>query len=643
MKSRVGMAVSGCIFLATVARIAGAAEDQDLLDEVVVSATRSAIGIPRGMLGSSISIVGAADMQSRQVRVVSDVLRDIPGVAVSRAGAVGSPTQVRIRGTEGNQTLVLIDGVEAADPYFGEFEFGTLIADDVARVEVLRGQQSALYGSDAIGGVISYTTLSGREAPGASVRVEYGSLGTVDAAARFGGESGILDYAVSGGVQDTDGYPTARNGDRDVGARNIALNGRFAWTLSDALRLKSVLRLNDTRAEFNDQDFSSPYATGTYGTIIDSDDYYRNRSLLGMLRAEFGAEGDRWQQGLQVQGVDAKRRGFSDGALDSADKGGRFKASYDSTFRFGTDSVRQMLTVGADYEKERFQNTGPYANAEQAEKHSIDNLGLVAQYNLMASERIGFGASIRGDNNKRFDDAVTYRVEGSYRFDGGTRLRAATGSGIKNPTPTEIFGFDPNTFIGNPDLKPEKSEGWEAGVEQSLAGGHVLLGATYFDSKLKNEIYTVFTPPTYVASPDNRTTRSKQKGVELTAEARLAQWRVAAAYTDLNARENLVREVRRPATIASVNVGWRSAPGQLGTNLTVRYNGRMLDSNFTGVGPSPVALSSYTLVNLGVDWKFSDSTQLYGRIENLLDADYEEVYTYATPGRAAYLGVRVKF
>ncbi len=643
MKSRVAMAVSGCILLAAAARIAGAAEDQDLLDEVVVSATRSSTGIARGMLGSSISIVGADDMQDRQVRVVSDVLRDIPGVAVSRAGAVGSPTQVRIRGTEGNQTLVLIDGVEAADPYFGEFEFGTLIADDVARIEVLRGQQSALYGSDAIGGVISYTTLSGREAPGASARVESGSFNTVDAAARFGGESGLLDYAISGGMQDTDGYATARNGNRDVGARNIALSGRFVWTLSAALRLKSVLRLNNTRAEYNDQDFNSPYATGTYGTIIDSDDYYRNRSLLGLLRAEFGAAGDRWQQGVQVQGAGAKRRGFSDAALDSADKGSRFKASYDSTFNFGTDAVRQMLTVGADYENERFQNTGPYANAEQAQKQGIDNLGLVAQYNLMVNERLGFGASVRGDNNKRFDDAVTYRVEGSYKFDGGVRLRAASGSGIKNPTPTEIFGYDPNTFIGNPDLKPEKSQGWEAGVEQSLASGRVLLGATYFDSELRNEIYTVFTPPTYVASPDNRSTLSKQKGVELTAEARVAQWRVAAAYTDLNAKENLVKEVRRPDTIASLNVGWRSAADQLGGNLTVRYNGRMLDSNFTGVGPSRVTLSSYTLVNLGLDWKFSDSTQLYGRIENLLDADYEEVYTYATPGRAAYAGVRLKF
>ncbi len=647
MNSKVGLAVSACIFAAISAQAADQPDDASLLDEVVISATRGSEAITRGLLGASVSIVDADDMQARQVRIVSDVLRDVPGIAVSRSGAVGGLTQVRIRGTEGNHALVLIDGVKASDPYYGEFDFGTLIADDVAKVEVLRGQQSALYGSDAIGGVISYTTLSGREAPGVSTRLEYGSFNTMDAAARFGGESGMLDYAVSGGVQDTDGYATARNGNRDVGARNIALSGRFVWTVSDALRIKSVLRLNNTRAENNDQDYDSPYATGTYGFVIDSDDYYKNRALVGMVRAELGAAGDRWQQGFSVQGVDAKRDGYSGGARASGDKGGRFKVTYDSTFHFGSDAVAQVLTLGADYEDESFQNTapiGPYPGitAAQAEKHGIDNLGLVAQYNLTANERLGFGASLRADNNKRFDDAMTYRVQGSYLFDSGTRLRSATGSGIKNPSPTEIFGYNPATYVGNPDLKPEKSKGWEIGVDQQLLDGKVLLGATYFDSELENEIDTDCSGYP-ICTPFNHTTLSKQKGVELTAEARIAQWRVVAAYTDLNAKQDSVEEVRRPNTIASLNLGWRAASEVYGANLTLRYNGDMLDSNFTGRGASRVTLDSYTLVNLGLDWKFNDRTQVYGRIENLLDEDYEEVYTYATPGRAFYAGVRMKF
>ncbi|MEO6078379.1 MAG: TonB-dependent receptor [Steroidobacteraceae bacterium] len=641
MNSKISMAVSGSIFLITAAQAAGVPEEDILLDEIVISASRGPEGIPRSMLGASVSIVGLDDMHNRQVRIVSDVLRDIPGVAVSRSGAVGGQTQVRIRGSESNHTLVMIDGVEVSDPYYGEFDFGTLIADEVARIEVLRGQQSALYGSDAIGGVILYTTLSGREAPGASTRLEAGSFNTWDAAARFGGESGMLDYAVSGGWQNTDGYPTARNGMRDVGARNIALSGRFGWTLSDNLRIKSVLRLNTTKADNNDQDFD--FTSPTYGFVIDSDDFYRNRSLLGMVRAELDSAGGRWQQAFAVQGVDAKRSSNSGGARTDGDKGSRMKASYESTFHLGSDAIAQLLTIAADYEDERFQNTGAGITTLQAEKHSVNNLGLVAQYNLMASERLGLGASLRSDNNKRFDDAMTYRVQGSYLFDNGTRLRAAAGSGIKNPTPTEIYGYDPSTFTGNPALKPEKSEGWEVGVDQSLAGGQVLLGVTYFDNELKDEIYTIFTPPTYVASPGNRTTLSKQKGVELTAEARIAQWRVAAAYTHLNAREAAVKEIRRPDTIASLNVNWRALSDQFGVNLTVRYNGDMLDNNFTATGPARVTLESFTLVNLGMDMRLSDRTKLYGRIENLLDEKYEEIYTTATPGRAAYVGLSLKF
>src|SRR5690606_20374438 len=141
----------------------------------------------------------------RETRVVSDILRDVPGVAVNRTGAVGGLTQIRIRGTEGNHVLVFVDGIKASSPYQGEFDFGTLIADDAARIEVLRGQQSALYGSDAIGGVINYTTLSGREAPGIRLRAEGGSFGTYNGTARIAGTAGdTFDYALSGSFFHTD-------------------------------------------------------------------------------------------------------------------------------------------------------------------------------------------------------------------------------------------------------------------------------------------------------------------------------------------------------------------------------------------------------------------------------------------------------
>lgn len=641
MRRIAGPAFSVSIMFACGAVIA-AEEDTSLLDEVVVTATRAPTGIPAGLLGASVTVISPEDLELRQTRVVSDVLRDVPGISVSRSGAVGSLTQVRMRGAEGNHTLVIVDGVKASDPYYGEFDFATLIADDVARIEVLRGQQSALYGSDAIGGVISYTTLSGREAAGFTGRVEGGSFGSLDASVRYGGAGGSADYALSAGWQKTDGYPVARTGTRDVGAENAVFAGRFNFDISDVFRIRTVLRANRTEADTNDEDYSP--GTPAFGSI-DGTGYFINKTLIGAVRAEFDALDGRWTSALSVQHVDAKRDGYDGGSRSYGDEGSRTRTSLESTLRLGDRaSVEHLLTVAVDREDENSQNTLAFS-PEQGEKQSTDNTGFVAQYTLLANERLGLGASLRHDNNDRFENATTYRLQGSYRFDGGTRVRAAAGSGVKNPSFTELFGYDPNSFIGNPNLKPEKSKGWEAGVDQELVEGKVVVGATYFDSRLENEIYTAFgPPPDYLSTPDNRTTESRQKGVELTADARVAAgWRIIGSWTHLNAKENGTKEVRRPSNIGSLNLGWNAASSPFGANLTVRYNGKMTDSNFYGVGPSPVPMKAFTLVNLGANWKFSEAVQLYGRIENLLDEDYEEIYTYRTPGRAAYAGVRLKF
>lgn len=628
-------------FVFAVGAACAAGEETPLLDEISVTATRAPEGIPAGLLGASLTVLDPQDLEERQTRVVSDVLRDVPGLAVNRAGAVGSPTQVRVRGTEGNHVLVLVDGVKASDPYYDEFDFATLIADDIARVEVLRGQQSSLYGSDAIGGVISYSTLTGREAPGLSGRVEGGSFGSFDTAVRYGGVAGVMDYAVSGGWQKTDGYRVARAGSRDIGADSRALSGKFDLELSDAFRIRAMLRVNRTAADSTDEDYDA--GTPEFGAI-DGTGRFTNRTFIGSVRAEYDAFDDRWQNAVSVQRVDARRDG-DNGFGPYGDKGERTRYSLESTLRLGMrETLQQLLTLAVDREDTDARNTQAFS-AAQGERHSTGNTGVVAQYTLLANQRLGAGVSVRHDDNSRFENANTWRAQGSYLFDGGTRLRAASGSGIKSPSLTELFGYDPASYAGNPDLKPEKSRGWEAGVDQELLDRAVLLGATYFRSRLEHEIYTAFGPaPDFLSTPANRDTLSTQRGVELTADARLARgWRVAAAWTHLDAKEDGVAEIRRPSNIGSLNLGWRSAAEAFGANLTVRYNGRMTDSNFYGVGPSPAPLDAFTLVNLDVDWRFSKALQFYGRVENALDQHYEETYTYRAVGRAAYAGARVKF
>ncbi|RYY32922.1 MAG: TonB-dependent receptor, partial [Sphingomonadales bacterium] len=201
-------------------------------------------------------------------------------------------------------------------------------------------------------------------------------------------------------------------------------------------------------------------------------------------------------------------------------------------------------------------------------------------------------------------------------------------------------------YIGNPNLKPEKSKGWEAGVDQQLLDGKVSFGATYFDTVLTDEIYTDYPAPTYVATPANRATESRQHGIELFASARpFPQLRLDAAYTHLNAKENGVEEVRRPGDIASFNATFSSADERFSTTLTVRHNGRFVDVAYTDPSYAPIreSMKPYTLVNLAARVRLTDTVQLFGRVENLFDTDYEEIFGTATSGIGAYGGVRMAF
>jgi vitamin B12 transporter len=624
------------------------------VDDLIVTGTRDIEGVDADKIGSSVTVVTAQDFKDRQVRIVSDVLRDVPGIAVGRNGAVGNQTQIRVRGAEGNHVLTLIDGIKASDPFFGEFDFGTLLADDVARVEVLRGQQSAIYGSDAIGGVINYITPTGRQAPGTSARVEAGSMGTYDGAARVAGYQNGLDYVFSGGFQSTDGYVVAPGGSRKIGSDLGSLAAKLAYEATPNLRLRAVARYTDTRADTNGQDFNPPgFATDSPGSSTKAQNAY------GFIGADYDMLDGRWTHSLSAQGVDATRDNTSGFVRTGGDKGTRVKASYATTFRIESGELTHKLTGVYDYERETFQNTNPPgAFAADTTKRAVRNNGFVGQYDLTVGEVAGIGGAVRYDDNDHFRNATTYRVQGFYRVGELLRLRAAAGSGVKNPSQTELFGFNASAFpfAGNPNLKPEKSEGWEVGADLTFDDGRVRLGATYFDSRLKNEIFSVFgaplalcthpglPAPTSCSTSDNRDTRSTQRGVELFANARLGDaFSLDAAYTHLDAKEDHVKEIRRPGTTASANLTWRAPQDRGSATLTVRYNGDMTDTDFSAFPARTVTLKSYTLVNLAGAWSVTDHIEVFGRVENLGDEDHQEVYGFNTAGRAAYAGVRARF
>ena len=638
-----------CVGLASAATPAFAQLDEEPPERVLITA--SLLGAVRtDLLGSSATIIEPIDIENRQVRIVSDVLRDVPGVAVNRLGPVGQFTQVRLRGAEGNHTLTLIDGIKASDPFASEFDFGTLIADDLARIEVLRGEQSALYGSDAIGGVIQYITPTGAEAPGIRAHVEGGSFGTANSALRIAGVAGGLDYALNAAFNHTDGTIDNAGGTRELRAETLGVSGKFTYAFAENFRVRAVARYNNLRADANEQDFSFPPGP-TYGYERDGNGHFKTTSWYGLAALDLDGLEGHWRNSLSIQFADHERNVFGNSSSPpdvrtQGQKGARTKAAFVSSLDFGTLELAHKVTGAVEWEEERYQNTTPdippFLLVDRS-KRSRTTYSYVGEYDFTLNDRLALSAGGRFDQNYKFDDAFTYRVQGSYRFDGGFRVHAANGTGIKAPGVYDLYGFvpPPGGFIPNPDLEPEKSEGWEAGLELTFLGGMAIADVTYFNSTLKDEIVIEYVPPNFDAHPYNAALDSPRDGIEASLSLRLSeQWRVDAAYTYLHSEENGEPEVRRPEHIASLNVAWRSMDNRFGASLTVRYNGEQKDFQFTPLGSTRVTLDSYTLVNLGADYRINDRWQVYGRIENLFDTEYQEVFSFLSPGRAFYAGVR---
>ncbi|MBI1403490.1 MAG: TonB-dependent receptor [Porphyrobacter sp.] len=615
--------------------LSGIITGDTLREDIIVSASRSGDRIAPENYTGSVTVLTADQLEQRQTRDVADVLRDVPGVAV--AGVPGQ-TQIRLRGAEANHVLVLVDGIEVSDPFAGEFDLGTLQAEPGARVEVLRGPQSALYGSDAIGGGVAYQSAGGRERPGLSARIEGGTEATANGALRFGAFGNDWDAALSAVVVSTDGQPNARGGTRDIGRDSYTLAGKGSLALSDTLTLRAATRFIRTEGRTNDSDFDT--TSPTFGFIIDSPGVtFTNEALYALAGARLEVMGGRWTHDLSAQIADVNRRTDSPYGITSASEGDRFKASYVSALRLDDHTV----TFAADYEVEGFRNATPGGFAFNG-RREIAQVGLAGEYRY-SGETVDLSAAIRHDFNDLFRDATTFRVGAGWRITDTTRLRAAGGSGVKNPGFFELYGFVDGRFIGNAALRPEKSTGWEAGLDQQF-GDAARLSVTYFDSTLRGEIFTAYPPPTFIATPANRTATSTRRGVEVALTAQLARaWSLDAAYSYLDAKENGVEEVRRPRHIASGALTW-DAPGKAASaSLVVRYNGRARDDAFTDPSfvPVRVTLDAYTLVNLNARARLTDSLDAFARVDNLLGERYEQVFSFVSPGRSAVVGIEARF
>lgn len=633
MKTSTRATCAGIILSAT---ITAPSLGADSIEKIVVTGNR--IGqTTEDRLGTAVTIISEGQLEQRQTVYVSDILRDVPGLAISRTGGPGGATQVRTRGSEGNHTLVLFDGAEVNDPFQGEFDFAGLLAGDIARIEVLRGSQSALYGSDAIGGVINFIPKRGEGPLSLGAEAEGGSFSTAAGSLSAAWGDDIFDAYASTSYRVTDGSNIARVGHENDGSMERSWFLNTGVRITPDVELRAFLRKVLTRAEGDPQDFA--VLSPTQGLAIDGDEVTRTDSLSGNVQLEARAFDGLLETKLAWNFIDGARFNYAGGAPSFFSDGHRDKLSAIAALNLATAGITHRLTGAIDWKKESYRNVAIGIPSPLNDLRQLENTGLVASYD-MAWHSLDAGIAFRHDRNERFADATTYRLQASYRL-GDTRLRATAGSGIKNPNNFELFGFDPTSFIGNPSLKPEKSIGWDIGIDHHLMDRQVKLSATWFEATLEDEIFTSFLPPLFIATPGNRTTDSHRRGLELAADAALDAWALAASYTWTDAEEDGRSEIRRPEHVAALNATYSFSNASLG--LGVRYNGEQQDSEFIFATPEDtVALDAYVLVNLYGTYRLTDNLEAFARVENLLDERDQDVFSFRAPGRSAYAGVRIR-
>lgn len=603
------------------------------IEEMIITASRE----PRSLdaIGSAVSLLDLSDIAARQSPLLTDLLRDLPGLAVSPTGPLGGQTQIRIRGAEGNQTLVLIDGIEATDPV-GNFEldFADVLTTGVERIEVIRGPQSALYGSEAIGGVISILTRDPGDGPALEAFAEGGSFDTVrlGATAALGSEK--AGVTVSAGYLDSDGISASPTGTEKDGYENLTLSAKAILHPNDRLTLGVTARSVMAKTDIDDQDFLT-------GQVIDGDGRRRFDAFYGRAWADLSLFDGDWRHRASIDLTDTDSDNFDGDRFLNSFSGQRLKLGYQNTVKL----VGAELTTAIEQEELDFKAIAADPLDPTNQKSGDNQTSLIGEWHGEVFGLLALTVGLRHDFNGTFRDETTWRVAASLPVDDATRLHGSYGVGVSDPTFFDRFGFFPGQFIGNPELTPEMARGFDIGVMRRFFGEDLEVDLTWFSSDLRDEIVGTFDFATFLSSVENQPGKSDRQGVELSLAYRMNRHlKFDAAYSYLDAEEpDGAREVRRARHIASLTATANFAGERGEISFDLDYNGRQTDLDFSTFPASRPRLGAYLLGTLAARWRLTDSVDIFGRIENLFDESYQAVLGFNTPGIGAYAGLKASF
>lgn len=616
-------------------------------DTIMVTATR--IALPLDKVAASITLLDKAAIDRAQDIGVSELLLRTPGVSMARNGGYGTATSLRIRGAESDQTVVVIDGVKLNDPSSagGGYNFANMLVGDAARIEVLRGPQSILWGSQAIGGVVNIVTaLPDKDLEG-SFDVEAGSRDTVSARAAVGGHSGPVRWRISGQTFTTDGISAiapAFGGEEKDSYTNRQLTGRVEVALTEGVTADLRGYYSRGRTEFD-------------STTADNPAYGINREFVGYAGLRADLLDGRFRNRIGYAYTDTDRDNFDPRnerpkTFDSAGKNRRFE--YQGSLAI-TDAWTLMM--GLENERSRFRSVSPPAALATAiptpARGNAEITSAYAQVSLEPLHGLTLSGGARYDDHSRFGGKTLFSAGGVWALPTGTVVRASYGEGFKAPTLYQLF-----SEYGNTALAPEQAHGWEAGVEQRLAQGRIRFGAAWFDRTTTDQVIfnscsststlaLCFQPGTTIRRSGyyQNVARAEAHGIEaqaavepfdgLTIDGNYS-WTVSedrsAGMTNFG--RWLPRRPRQQAN-AAISYAW---PFGLTTGAALRWSGHSFDN-----ASNTLRLDAYTLVDLRAELRLSDRLRLVARVENLFDEGHMTAYRYGTLGRSIYAGLRGRF
>lgn len=611
--------------------------------EIVVTALRTPVA--RDRVASSITVLDLDVIEHEQPITISDLLVRTPGISQSRNGGYGTATSLRIRGADSGQTVIVIDGMRLADPSStaGGYNFANLLTGDIDRIEILRGPQSILWGSDAIGGVVNVQTARPTKKLEGKLAIEAGSRETANARAAIGGSNKLLDWRVAGSVFTTDGISARSIGTEADGYRRTSGSGTATIHLAENISADIRGYYADAHHEFDS--FSGDSAdygltrewtiyTGLNAAFLDG----RFHNRFAMLHSETDRENYDPSRSFRSINFDAK------GKVRRFEYQGRFEISPAADIVFGAEREEQRMHSGSP-------DDSSAAYALLRSKADIDS--VYSQLRVTPFGGLTLSGGLRYDHHSLFGGSSVFSTGAAWSFnDGNTVLRASYDEGFKAPSLYQLY-----SLYGAANLDPEQAKGWEAGVEQALFDEKLRFSATYFHRDTDNLIDFAYCPtsgtlPDICFVPGTTDTRfgyyanvkqSRAQGVEISGAAQLGGFFVDANYSWIAAEDRSDGSIygnqlaRVPRHLANGQIGYE-APFGVKASVALRYSGKTRDSN-----SGSTWLDDYILTDIRAEWNFAPELTFFGRAENLFDVDYSTANGYSSLGRSMYFGLRGTF